>query len=103
MVSPLVDDSLNGYNCTVIAYGQTGSGKTHTMEGPPSCSFSDPESGVLPRVATKLFSTVASRKLELVETAFECTVVMSVIEIYLEVRSEARQLTITIYTSTLTL
>ncbi|GMH74744.1 hypothetical protein TL16_g06544 [Triparma laevis f. inornata] len=84
VVSSLVDDSLNGYNCTVIAYGQTGSGKTHTMEGPPNCDFSDPESGVLPRVATKLFSTVANRRTELKETAFECAVTMSVIEIYLE-------------------
>eukprot|EP00871_Galdieria_phlegrea_P003520 jgi/Galph1/4169/GphlegSOOS_G2797.1 len=30
---PIVDEVLNGYNCTVFAYGQTGTGKTHTMEG----------------------------------------------------------------------
>jgi kinesin family protein 11 len=33
MVSPIVDQVLDGYSCTVFAYGQTGTGKTHTMEG----------------------------------------------------------------------
>lgn len=33
VVSPLIEEVLNGYNCTVFAYGQTGTGKTHTMVG----------------------------------------------------------------------
>lgn len=33
VVEPIVDEVLQGYNCTVFAYGQTGTGKTHTMEG----------------------------------------------------------------------
>lgn len=33
VVSPLLDEVLAGYNCTVFAYGQTGTGKTFTMEG----------------------------------------------------------------------
>lgn len=33
IVMPIVDEVLQGYNCTVFAYGQTGTGKTHTMEG----------------------------------------------------------------------
>ena len=32
-VRPVVDEVLDGYNCTIFAYGQTGTGKTHTMEG----------------------------------------------------------------------
>uniref|UniRef100_A0A453ICS9 Kinesin motor domain-containing protein n=1 Tax=Aegilops tauschii subsp. strangulata TaxID=200361 RepID=A0A453ICS9_AEGTS len=32
-VAPIVDDVLEGYNCTVFAFGQTGTGKTYTMEG----------------------------------------------------------------------
>lgn len=32
-VVPLVNEVLDGYNCTVFAYGQTGTGKTYTMEG----------------------------------------------------------------------
>ncbi|CAM9258449.1 unnamed protein product, partial [Phaeothamnion confervicola] len=32
-VAPIVEETLNGFNCTVFAYGQTGTGKTHTMEG----------------------------------------------------------------------
>ncbi len=29
-VEPIVDEVLQGFNCTVFAYGQTGTGKTHT-------------------------------------------------------------------------
>lgn len=36
VVSPLLEEVLAGYNCTVFAYGQTGTGKTFTMEG--SCN-----------------------------------------------------------------
>lgn len=32
-VVPIVDQVLEGYNCTIFCYGQTGTGKTYTMEG----------------------------------------------------------------------
>ena len=32
-VVPIVNEVLDGYNCTIFAYGQTGTGKTYTMEG----------------------------------------------------------------------
>lgn len=32
-VASMVNDVLEGYNCTVFAFGQTGTGKTYTMEG----------------------------------------------------------------------
>lgn len=32
-VYPIVNEVLEGYNCTIFAYGQTGTGKTYTMEG----------------------------------------------------------------------
>lgn len=32
-ISPIVNEVLEGYNCTIFAYGQTGTGKTYTMEG----------------------------------------------------------------------
>ena len=32
-VKPLINDVLEGINCTVLSYGQTGSGKTFTMFG----------------------------------------------------------------------
>ena len=32
-IRPIVEEVLDGYNCTIFAYGQTGTGKTHTMEG----------------------------------------------------------------------
>ncbi|OWB80335.1 hypothetical protein B5S32_g4601 [[Candida] boidinii] len=33
VASPLFEEFLKGYNCTVFAYGQTGTGKTYTMCG----------------------------------------------------------------------
>jgi hypothetical protein len=32
-ISPIVNEVLEGFNCTIFAYGQTGTGKTYTMEG----------------------------------------------------------------------
>jgi kinesin family protein 11 len=32
-IAPIVEEVLEGFNCTVFAYGQTGTGKTFTMEG----------------------------------------------------------------------
>ncbi len=32
-VAPIVEEVLDGFNCTIFAYGQTGTGKTYTMEG----------------------------------------------------------------------
>lgn len=32
-ILPLLESSLEGYNCTIFTYGQTGTGKTYTMLG----------------------------------------------------------------------
>ena len=58
MVSPLVKEVLQGYNCTVFAYGQTGTGKTFTMEGDPTSNLpidKDPNSGIIPRALGAIF------------------------------------------------
>ncbi|OAD59060.1 hypothetical protein WN48_09369 [Eufriesea mexicana] len=59
VVSPLVQEVLAGYNCTVFAYGQTGTGKTFTMEGTdndPSLHWqTDTNVGVIPRALSHLF------------------------------------------------
>ncbi len=31
-IKPIVEEVLEGFNCTIFAYGQTGTGKTYTME-----------------------------------------------------------------------
>lgn len=46
MVRPIVDEVLEGFNCTIFAYGQTGTGKTHTMEGDIN---SEEQAGIVPR------------------------------------------------------
>lgn len=62
VVAPLIEQVLDGYNCTVFAYGQTGTGKTYTMEGERSdldCSWEDdPRSGIIPRAVHQLFETL---------------------------------------------
>ena len=53
MVAPVVDEVMQGFNCTVFAYGQTGTGKTHTMEG----NVTDPEQmGIIPRSFKHIFN-----------------------------------------------
>ncbi|KMZ56223.1 hypothetical protein ZOSMA_98G00480 [Zostera marina] len=32
-VYPIVNEALEGFNCTIFAYSQTGTGKTYTMQG----------------------------------------------------------------------
>lgn len=36
-IKPIVEEVLEGFNCTIFAYGQTGTGKTYTMEVSHCC------------------------------------------------------------------
>ncbi|CAL1688462.1 unnamed protein product [Lasius platythorax] len=82
VVSPLLEEVLAGYNCTVFAYGQTGTGKTFTMEGvsnDPTLHWqSDTMAGIIPRALSHLFD-----ELRLLE-AQEYTVRVSFLELYNE-------------------
>lgn len=82
VVSPLLEEVLAGYNCTVFAYGQTGTGKTFTMEGisnDPALHWqSDTTAGIIPRTLSHLFD-----ELRLLE-AQEYTVRVSFLELYNE-------------------
>ncbi|KAI0322237.1 P-loop containing nucleoside triphosphate hydrolase protein [Amylostereum chailletii] len=58
VVSPMLDEVLQGYNCTLFAYGQTGTGKTHTMQGDLGTTpMGNPtaQAGMIPRVLFRLF------------------------------------------------
>lgn len=62
-VRPVVDEVLDGYNCTIFAYGQTGTGKTHTMEGDHQGCADSPETlpdaaGVIPRAMAHVFASL---------------------------------------------
>ena len=75
-IAPMVDEVLQGFNCTVFAYGQTGTGKTHTMTG----DMSSPEgSGVIPRAVGHIF-----RYLNGLGGVNEFTVKCSFLELYNE-------------------
>ncbi|XP_047966623.1 kinesin-like protein KIN-5C [Salvia hispanica] len=63
-VIPIVNEVLDGFNCTIFAYGQTGTGKTYTMEGECKRSKSGPNgelppgAGVIPRAVKQIFDTL---------------------------------------------
>ncbi|KAF3441637.1 hypothetical protein FNV43_RR15552 [Rhamnella rubrinervis] len=69
-VIPIVNEVLEGFNCTIFAYGQTGTGKTYTMEGECKRSKSGPngelppEAGVIPRAVQQIFDTLESQNAE---------------------------------------
>ncbi len=82
VVEPILEEVLQGYNCTVFAYGQTGTGKTHTMEGyrdgtEYASYVDDPGAGIIPRALHHLFE-----KLE--ASGNEFSVRVSFLEIYNE-------------------
>ncbi|XP_072983221.1 kinesin-like protein KIN-5B isoform X2 [Typha latifolia] len=63
-ISPIVNDVLEGYNCTIFAFGQTGTGKTYTMEGEMRSKDRDlpADAGVIPRAFCHIFDTLEARK-----------------------------------------
>jgi hypothetical protein len=61
-IVPIVQEVLDGFNCTIFAYGQTGTGKTYTMEGGPRNSVDgsnlSAEAGVIPRAIKQIFDAI---------------------------------------------
>ncbi|MCJ1357015.1 MAG: kinesin motor protein cin8 [Icmadophila ericetorum] len=66
VVTPLMDEMLQGYNCTIFAYGQTGTGKTYTMSGDMSDTLGllSDSAGIIPRVLYSLFQKLEADELE---------------------------------------
>lgn len=66
-IIPIVNEVLEGFNCTIFAYGQTGTGKTFTMEG-AGRKTKDGElpadAGVIPRAVEQIFQTLESQNAE---------------------------------------
>ena len=79
VVSPILNEALAGFNCTIFAYGQTGTGKTYTMSGDMTDTLGllSDAAGIIPRVLYSLF-----QKLEADEV--ECSIKCSFIELYNE-------------------
>ncbi|XP_024516332.1 kinesin-like protein KIN-5C [Selaginella moellendorffii] len=66
-IIPIVNEVLEGFNCTIFAYGQTGTGKTYTMEGAgrkPKSGELPSEAGVIPRAVQQIFDTLESQNAE---------------------------------------
>ncbi|KAJ3559108.1 hypothetical protein NM688_g534 [Phlebia brevispora] len=80
VVSPMLDEIMKGYNCTLFAYGQTGTGKTYTMQGdlePTPMGNPSADAGMIPRVLFRLFS-------RLEESVPDYSVKISFVELYNE-------------------
>ncbi|CAO2840014.1 unnamed protein product [Amaranthus hypochondriacus] len=65
-VSPIVNEVLEGYNCTIFAYGQTGTGKTYTMEGGARKKNGEfpSDAGVIPRSVRRIFDILEDQQAE---------------------------------------
>ncbi|GJN14012.1 hypothetical protein PR202_gb00783 [Eleusine coracana subsp. coracana] len=66
-VVPLVNEVLDGYNCTIFAYGQTGTGKTYTMEGGGGKAQNGElpsDAGVIPRAVKQIFDILDAQSAE---------------------------------------
>ncbi|KAM0940383.1 putative plus-end-directed kinesin ATPase [Dioscorea sansibarensis] len=69
-IVPIVNEVLEGFNCTIFAYGQTGTGKTYTMEGDckrTKCGSKGQlpsDAGVIPRAVKQIFNTLESQNAE---------------------------------------
>eukprot|EP00747_Dinoflagellata_sp_TGD_P210966 gnl/TRDRNA2_/TRDRNA2_84186_c0_seq1.p1 gnl/TRDRNA2_/TRDRNA2_84186_c0~~gnl/TRDRNA2_/TRDRNA2_84186_c0_seq1.p1 ORF type:complete len:807 (-),score=162.00 gnl/TRDRNA2_/TRDRNA2_84186_c0_seq1:53-2473(-) len=69
-VISLLDEALDGYNCTILTYGQTGSGKTFTMVGRMGATITGgvgdkadgDEKGLILRTAKRLFKLIADNQ-----------------------------------------
>ncbi|KAJ1311796.1 hypothetical protein OPQ81_010261 [Rhizoctonia solani] len=80
IVAPILEEVLNGYNCTLFAYGQTGTGKTYTMQGDLSSTLTgnpSADAGIIPRTLHKLF-------LHLENSVSDYSVKVSFVELYNE-------------------
>ncbi|KAA8518831.1 hypothetical protein F0562_016395 [Nyssa sinensis] len=66
-IAPIVNEALEGYNCTIFAYGQTGTGKTYTMEGEgrkeKNGEFHN-DAGVIPRAVQQIFDILEAQNTE---------------------------------------
>ncbi|CAL9138541.1 unnamed protein product [Musa acuminata var. zebrina] len=64
-ISPIVNEVLEGYNCTIFAYGQTGTGKTYTMEGgggrKTKIGEFPSDAGVIPRAVRQIFDILEAQ------------------------------------------
>ncbi|XP_044495874.1 kinesin-like protein KIN-5B [Mangifera indica] len=62
-IVPIVNEVLDGFNCTVFAYGQTGTGKTYTMEGGMRNKGGElpAQAGVIPRAVRQIFDTLEAQ------------------------------------------
>ncbi|PHJ22273.1 kinesin motor domain-containing protein [Cystoisospora suis] len=91
-VQPLVDEVLQGFNCTVFAYGQTGTGKTYTVEGAQGLNGAasvyhnledvdqDSDCGLVARSVQRIFNSLRQQN----RPPSEYTVTCSFLEIYNE-------------------
>ncbi|KAM7477398.1 hypothetical protein LguiA_025611 [Lonicera macranthoides] len=62
-ISPIVNEGLEGFNCTVFAYRQTGTGRAYIMEGGVRNKSAEllAEASVIPREVHHIFDTLKAQ------------------------------------------
>lgn len=63
VLQPMIDDVIEGFNCTVFAYGQSGTGKTYVIDGDLNCDYDD---GFATRAVESIFDKLESQNVEFV-------------------------------------
>lgn len=68
----VLNEMLQGYNCTIFAYGQTGTGKTYTMSGDIKNNNDrlSEEAGIIPRILMDLFKSLGDSSEHSVKVSF---------------------------------
>ncbi|KAG8944135.1 kinesin motor protein cin8 [Tulasnella sp. 424] len=80
VVQPILEEVVQGYNCTLFAYGQTGTGKTYTMQGDLTPSVTGgpcADAGMIPRVLSRLYQYLET-------SVADYSVKLSYVELYNE-------------------
>lgn len=59
----IIENAVEGFNCSLFAYGQTGSGKTHTMMGSDVDISPNGDAGFIPRLCSGIFGEINKRSI----------------------------------------
>eukprot|EP00931_Biecheleriopsis_adriatica_P106525 TRINITY_DN80961_c0_g1_i1.p1 TRINITY_DN80961_c0_g1~~TRINITY_DN80961_c0_g1_i1.p1 ORF type:complete len:969 (+),score=244.85 TRINITY_DN80961_c0_g1_i1:84-2990(+) len=70
----MMNNILNGYNCTVFAYGQSGAGKSYSVVGYP------PNDGIIPHTVTALYDIIDTNE----DPTLRYEIEIAMLEVYMD-------------------
>ena len=81
---PIIENTLTGFNSTLIAYGQTASGKTYTMIGESIYESSLSKEGLISRIMERILEDLHQNLSNKDSNLINFEVTVSMVEIHLE-------------------